>query len=157
MICNSGDPMSLRHPVQPIPLELTFSKAQSSKLERLFCHVSVKRDVRALSFALWNSIRKCHPKWGRLYQQDSLVSTRQGSNKLACWVETALNKVSCGYLTINKKQGMGWLWSVGSITLLVSFTEYRLFYIALLQKRPIIWSNLLTKATAYQDNKVSTR
>jgi len=27
-------------------------KAQSSKLERLFCHVSVKRDVRALSFEL---------------------------------------------------------------------------------------------------------
>ena len=31
--------------VQPIPLGVTFSKAQSSKLERLFCHVSVKRDV----------------------------------------------------------------------------------------------------------------
>ena len=34
--------------VQPIPLAVTFPKAQSSKLERLFCHVSVKRDVRAL-------------------------------------------------------------------------------------------------------------
>jgi len=38
--------------VQPIPLGVTFSKAQSSKLERLFCHVSVKRDVRAFSFEL---------------------------------------------------------------------------------------------------------
>ena len=46
------------------PLGVTFSKAQSSKLERLFCNVSVKRDVRALSFELWNSIRKCHPKVG---------------------------------------------------------------------------------------------
>jgi len=54
--------------VQPIPLGVTFSKAQSSKLERLFCHVLVKRDVRALSFELWNSIRKCHPKWDRLYK-----------------------------------------------------------------------------------------
>ena len=36
-------------------------KAQSSKLERLFCHVSVKRDVRALSFKLYKSFRKCHP------------------------------------------------------------------------------------------------
>ena len=27
-------------------------KAQSSKLKRLFCHVSVQRDVRALSFEL---------------------------------------------------------------------------------------------------------
>ena len=55
-----------RH-IQPIPLGVTFSKAQSSQLERLFCHVSVKRDVRALSFELWNSIRKCHPKRDWLY------------------------------------------------------------------------------------------
>ena len=54
---------SWRNNVQPIPLGVSFSKAQSSKLERLLCHVSVKRDVRALSFELWNSIRKCHPKW----------------------------------------------------------------------------------------------
>jgi len=33
---------------------------------------------------------------------------------------------------------MGWLWSVGLIKLHVSFAEYRLFYRALLQKRPII-------------------
>ena len=33
---------------------------------------------------------------------------------------------------------MGWLQSVGSIRLQVSFAEYRLFYRALLQKRPII-------------------
>jgi len=38
--------------VQPIPLGVTFSKVQSSKLELLFCHVSVKRDVRALGFEL---------------------------------------------------------------------------------------------------------
>ena len=38
--------------VQPIPLGVTFSKAQSPKLESLFCHVSVKRDVRALSVEL---------------------------------------------------------------------------------------------------------
>ena len=33
---------------------------------------------------------------------------------------------------------MGWLRSVRSIKLQVSFAEYRLFYRALLQKRPII-------------------
>jgi len=54
-------------PVQPIPLGVTISKAESSKLEGLFCHISVKRDVRALSLELWNSIRKCHFKWDRLY------------------------------------------------------------------------------------------
>ena len=45
---------------------------------------------------------------------------------------------------------MGWLRSVGSIKLQVSFAEYRLFYRALLQKRPIILSILLTKATPQQ-------
>jgi len=40
---------------------------QSSELERLFCHVSVKRDVRALSLELWKSFRKCHLKLDWLY------------------------------------------------------------------------------------------
>jgi len=44
---------------------------------------------------------------------------------------------------------MGWLRSVGSIKLQVSFAEYRLFYRPLLQKRPIILSILLTEATPY--------
>jgi len=44
---------------------------------------------------------------------------------------------------------MGWLRSVGSIKLKVSFAEYRLFYRALLQKRPIILSILLTVANPY--------
>jgi len=42
---------------------------------------------------------------------------------------------------------MGWLRSVGSTKLYVSFAEYRLFYRALLQKRPINLSILLTEAT----------
>ena len=41
-----------------------------SKLEPLFYHVSVKRDVRALILSFENSIRKCHPKWDRLYMQE---------------------------------------------------------------------------------------
>jgi len=44
---------------------------------------------------------------------------------------------------------MGWLRSVGSIQLQVSFAEYRLFYGALLQKRPLILSILLIEATPY--------
>ena len=40
--------------------------------------------------------------------------------------------------------GMVWLWSVGSIKLQVSFAEYCLFQRALLQKRAIILSILLT-------------
>ena len=44
---------------------------------------------------------------------------------------------------------MGWLRSVGSIKSKVSFAEYRDFCRALVQKRPIIVSILLTKATPY--------
>ena len=38
---------------------------------------------------------------------------------------------------------MGWLPSTGSFNLQVSYAEYRLFYRALLQKRPIILRSLL--------------
>jgi len=44
---------------------------------------------------------------------------------------------------------MGWLRLVGSLKLQVSFAEYRLFYRALLQKRPVIWRSLLIEATPY--------
>jgi len=43
--------------------------------------------------------------------------------------------------------GRGWLQLVGSLKLWVSFTEYSLFYRALLQKRPIILRSLLIVAT----------
>ena len=42
---------------------------------------------------------------------------------------------------------MGWLRLVGSLKLYVSFAEYRLFYRAPLQKRPIILRSLLIEAT----------
>jgi len=42
---------------------------------------------------------------------------------------------------------MGWLRLVGSMNSWVSFAEYHLFNGALLQKRPIILSILLTEAT----------
>ena len=48
-----------------------------------------------------------------------------------------------------QKRNMGWLRSVGSIKLQVFFAEYFLFYRVLLQKRLIILSILLSKATAY--------
>jgi len=40
--------------------------------------------------------------------------------------------------------GMGWLRLVGSIKLQVTFADYSLFHRALLQKRPIVLSILLT-------------
>jgi len=44
---------------------------------------------------------------------------------------------------------MGWLRSVGSFKLYVSFAEYRLFYRALLQTRLMILRSLLIEATPY--------
>jgi len=43
-------------------------KTQTSKLVCLLNFKRVKRDVRALSFELWKSFRKCHFKWDRLYR-----------------------------------------------------------------------------------------
>jgi len=47
--------------VQSIPLGVSFSKAQSSKLEHLFCYVSVKREVRALNFELETAFENVTP------------------------------------------------------------------------------------------------
>jgi len=49
---------------------------------------------------------------------------------------------------------MGWLRLVGSLKLQVSFAEYRLFYRALLQKRPVILRSLLIVATPYDARDV---
>ena len=51
------------------------------------------------------------------------------------------------HINIHIYMSMGWLRSVGSIKLYVSFAEYCLFYRALLQKRPTILSIPLTVAT----------
>jgi len=48
---------------------------------------------------------------------------------------------------LTTKYAMGWLRLVGSLKLYVSFAEYRHFYRALLQKRPIILRRLLIVAT----------
>jgi len=51
---------------------------------------------------------------------------------------------------------MGWLRLVGFLISQVSFAEYRLFYRALLQKRPIILRSLLIEATPYLRQHVFT-
>ena len=51
----------------------------------------------------------------------------------------------------------GGLRLVGSLKLQVCFAEYRLFYKALLQKRPMIFRSLLIVATAYTCADIMTR
>jgi len=53
------------------------------------------------------------------------------------------------HITLCHPHDIGWLRSVVLIKWLLSSAEYRLFYRALLQTRPIISSILLTKATRY--------
>jgi len=56
----------------------------------------------------------------------------------------------CNNKFFKSQLAMRWLRLVGSLKLWVSFAEYRLFYRALLWKRPIILRSLLIVATAYQ-------
>jgi len=57
-------------------------------------------------------------------------------------------EVSCDLFV---RLAMGWLRLVGSFKLLISFAEYRLFYRALLQKRPEFLRSLLIGATPQQE------
>ena len=52
-------------------------------------------------------------------------------------------------LRVSLEYDMGWLRLVASLNLQVSFAEYRLFYRALLQKRPMILRSLLIVAIPY--------
>jgi len=58
----------------------------------------------------------------------------------------------CVYVNMCVRVCMGWLRLVGSLKLQVSFAEHRLFYRALLQKRPILLRSLLIVATKYSRN-----
>jgi len=64
-----------------------------------------------------------------------------------CRCSAWLGKDLCSCL--HRRASMGWLWLVGSFKLQGSFAEYRLVYIALLQKRPMILRSLLIVATPY--------
>ena len=67
----------------------------------------------------------------------------------SCWIHLRVWHDPFVHVTWLMHTCMGWLRSVGSIKLHISFAEYCLFYGALLQKRPIILSILRTKATPY--------
>jgi len=58
---------------------------------------------------------------------------------LHVWSHVFICACACVWIhQATQHMNMGWLRSVGSIKLYVSFAEYRLFYRSLLQKRPII-------------------
>ena len=127
--------------------------------------VSVTRDVGALRFELWNSIRNCHPKWDWLYYRASSAAVigRDNCSQLlyynsddCCWrwqliVIQHLRSITssddcCSRCNVPP---MGWLWLVESKKLYVSFAKKTYKRDAILQKRPISLSILLTVATPY--------
>jgi len=68
---------------------------------------------------------------------------------LQCVTSWCRAQLSCDLTHVTCCSAIGRLRLVGSIELQVSFAEYSLFYTALLQKRHITLSILLTKATPY--------
>ena len=60
-----------------------------------------------------------------------------------------ISKVCVWHSFTEHQYTIGWLRLVGSLKLQVSFADYRLFYRAPLQKRPIILRSLLLVATPY--------
>jgi len=79
-----------------------------------------------------NPLRVQHDDWPNPLQSES-----------ACASVTRATHC-CKYSTSGD---MGWLRLVGSLNLQVSFAEYRFFYRALLQKRPIILRSLLNSTS----------
>ena len=57
--------------------------------------------------------------------------------------------IGCTRIYVYRYRCMAWLRLVGSLKLHVSYAEYRLFYWALLQKRPVILWSLLIVASPY--------
>jgi len=72
-----------------------------------------------------------------------MISTYMYKNKLR--TDPDVGK----YISDYPFHDMGWLRLVGSLRLYVFFAEYRLFYRALLQKRPVTVRSLLIVATQY--------
>jgi len=101
-----------------------------------------------------------HPPLQKHVLQHTLQYTLQGEFS-GCIAHVKQSSKSNGHWTIftishryffgilSTSIGMGWLRLVDSLKLQVSFAEYRQFYRALLQKRPIVLRSLLIEATPY--------
>jgi len=53
------------YPICSVIFESSFQRSKQT-VERLYCKISVQRDLRALSFELWEDFSNCHSKWERL-------------------------------------------------------------------------------------------
>ena len=101
----------------------------------IFLHLPFDCDRRVVvdCFFIWNNFSKV----------SSIVIVYR-LNRVAGWLLRIFQLYShC----IESKLSSGWLRLVGSLKWYLSFSEYSLFYRALLQKRPVIIRSLLIEAT----------
>ena len=106
--------------LQPIPLGVSFSKAQSSKLEHLFCHVTVKREVRALSFDS-KKHSKMSPQVGSAYILGSIVNHQSTANPTGGDISNAVSKLK------TRSSKVSFPWNVAKETFelwVLSFRKY---------------------------------
>jgi len=116
-----------------VSLLLRFNGSSCALLECLFCHVSVKRDLLRVS-----PLNRFSGRSSVLHECLSCLISMERDLRASA-LSFGKNIETCCL-----RWGMGWLRSVGSIKLYVSFAESRLFYRSLLQKRPMIVSSALS-------------
>ena len=101
--------------------------------------------------AAWYSVVQYGAVWCSALQRDavrcSVVQLFQSLSFLCHLFVISLSFLCHLFVVYISSTYMGWLHVVGSLKLQVSFAEYRLFYRALLQKRPTILRSLLIVAT----------
>ena len=145
MICNLGDPMILRHPVNESRHTIWF-----------FFTISVWERVKYTAHAplqvhyyvpILFKYSKVQHGMGWLRVVGSLKSYVFKLYGLFWCVYMFIDLYMYIYYIHQKRLVWGWLRVVGSFKLYVSLAEYRLFYRALLQKRPIILRSLPIVAT----------
>jgi len=121
------------------------------------CHVCMSHAMYECHVPVWMSHGTCkisHSTWMRhmacpvcmshaMYEwQDRYKFVMARVN--ASW-HVCISRGTCQRV----KTGMGWLWLVGSIKLQVSFAKEPYKRDGILQKRPLVYSILLTVATPY--------
>jgi len=127
-----------------------YQSRMSTKDIRMYTTAALENVYRGHSEVYHGSSREC-PRLPCRHSQCSIANVHQGHG----YVHQGTSR-ECPAKTFEcvprqlRKISMGWQRLVGSLKLEVSFAEYRLFYRALLQKRPMILRSLRIVATPYE-------
>jgi len=168
-------PLKLQHSQNPPNRETQISRYLAVQIQ---IEISISFEIvpRFLSFCIWWILEVLHFEWNL---SNAFICMNEGCHSRvfvrathvyvwmnACSQPSSPHQIAGTATCIDKfvymhsymkwpaliNFYMWWLRSVGSLKWLVSFTEYNLFYRALLQKRPIILRSLLIVATPYMNS-----